>query len=175
MLWTHLPLLHPPFLPWSFPTKNSALPGSGGPGSKEGMMLSLPSHAQGSDFSQSDRKGHWPWRSHSPSSHGHPQKHPPISLIFPHNREKQQVSLTAQSCPQRNIMRFWLERILPAWAFNTNNLSFQQWTFPLTSLSPEVPWNLDSQDKGISQRKHLPLTMSVLSIENLKSNINLML
>ena len=104
--WTHVLLLHPPFLPWSFPTKNSTLPGSGDPGSKEGMMLSFPSHAQGSDFSQSDRKGHWPWRSHFPSSHGHPQKHPSISLIFPHNREKQQVSLTAQSCPQGNIMRF---------------------------------------------------------------------
>ena len=89
------------------------------------------------------QEGHWPWRSHFPSSHGHPQKHPSISLIFPHNREKQQVSLTAQSCPQGNIMRFWLERIWPASAFNANDLSFRQWTFPSTGeplFTPLILW-----------------------------------
>ena len=45
--------------------------------------------------------------------------------------------------PRGTLWDFWLERIRPASAFNTNNLSFRQWTFPLTGeplFTPLIPW-----------------------------------
>lgn len=106
---------------WSIPTKNLALPKSRDPGSEEGASLPYPGVALG----PGQQKGHWPVekKSHTLSSHEHPQRHTPVSLIFPQIREKHWVN-PHEIVPPDDIMRYWLERNVPPGLYTLMALVF---------------------------------------------------